>query len=257
MKLHNTPKYFSSGFKAKPHKLSKLTIELPDVDESTPEPPKVQSCKMTRQSPSHRLIGISRPKTISKTPTSFQPPSTKVKNNSASSTPIGGFKSFQFPSTTRNADLSKTPLPLKSLSVKNIYKPKVHTFKKKPKPNTSSSAFKKMSTCITKTQKSEKIPETGSSPNIASVITQLKSNQPYEASRSGEDDAEAANNLWYKEHLYTTFQGLQLVRLFPPADMKLIKKKRLSVPIRKGYENAKTVIFDLDETLVHCRLVKS
>jgi CTD small phosphatase-like protein 2 len=31
-----------------------------------------------------------------------------------------------------------------------------------------------------------------------------------------------------------------------------LEKKRVNLPRRKGYENKKTVVFDLDETLVHC-----
>jgi len=32
----------------------------------------------------------------------------------------------------------------------------------------------------------------------------------------------------------------------------MIRSKMLYLPKRQGYENKKTVIFDLDETLVHC-----
>ncbi|CAG9330963.1 unnamed protein product [Blepharisma stoltei] len=254
MQVHNTPKYFSLGLKNKPQKLSKLTIELPETDDSLPESPKVQSCKVSKRSPSHRLIGFSRPKAMSKTPKSSHPPSAKAKiSHSTSSTPIGTLKSFRFPATTRNADLNKTPLPIKSVSAKNLLKPRINLIKKKLKPRLiSSSTFKKMSQGLNKTQKTEKVPETGSSPNLSSVITQLKSSQPYEANQSDEDEIEITNELWYKEHLFNTFQGLHLVQMFPPADLKMIKEKQLIIPRRKGYETTKTVIFDLDETLVHC-----
>jgi len=31
-----------------------------------------------------------------------------------------------------------------------------------------------------------------------------------------------------------------------------IAHKKVKLPRRKGYENKKTVVFDLDETLIHC-----
>ena len=56
----------------------------------------------------------------------------------------------------------------------------------------------------------------------------------------------------YNEHLFQTFQGLKIVKSLPPVDLDQLKEKRVQVPRRPGYEDKKTVIFDLDETLVHC-----
>lgn len=56
----------------------------------------------------------------------------------------------------------------------------------------------------------------------------------------------------YNEHLFQTFQGLRIVKNLPPVDLDQLNQKRRQVPRRPGYENKKTVVFDLDETLVHC-----
>jgi CTD small phosphatase-like protein 2 len=55
-----------------------------------------------------------------------------------------------------------------------------------------------------------------------------------------------------KEHLLNTFQAIKIAKVLRhPTDEELSSKElRLSRP--KGYERKKTVIFDLDETLVHC-----
>ena len=52
----------------------------------------------------------------------------------------------------------------------------------------------------------------------------------------------------YKEHLFTTFQALKFVKGLPPADSQEIAQKTIWLPAT----TRKTVVFDLDETLVHC-----
>lgn len=56
----------------------------------------------------------------------------------------------------------------------------------------------------------------------------------------------------YKEHLLQTYNSLKLVKDLRPVDIHQLRSKRITIPRRKGYEYKKTVIFDLDETLVHC-----
>ena len=63
--------------------------------------------------------------------------------------------------------------------------------------------------------------------------------------------AEKYNQI-YKEHLLQTYQSLKLVQELRPVDLQQLRSKRITIPRRKGYEYKKTVIFDLDETLVHC-----
>lgn len=56
----------------------------------------------------------------------------------------------------------------------------------------------------------------------------------------------------YREHLFQTFQALKFVRTMKTIDQAHLISKIVSLPKRRGYEDKKTLIFDLDETLVHC-----
>lgn len=86
-----------------------------------------------------------------------------------------------------------------------------------------------------------------SAEKLASLVTQVKplpsENVPVVASRSDEI---------YREHLYQTFLAIKFVKALPRADDLQLISKKVILPRRKGYENKKTLIFDLDETLVHC-----
>ena len=55
-----------------------------------------------------------------------------------------------------------------------------------------------------------------------------------------------------KEHLFTTFQAIKLARALREPSHEEILAKTVKLSRRKGYEKKKTVVFDLDETLVHC-----
>lgn len=61
-----------------------------------------------------------------------------------------------------------------------------------------------------------------------------------------------ASELSYKEHLFHTFQSMKFVKKLPPADLQQIEEKSVYVKKKPGFEYKKTVVFDLDETLVHC-----
>lgn len=60
------------------------------------------------------------------------------------------------------------------------------------------------------------------------------------------------SELSYKEHLFHTFQSMKFVKKLPPADLQQIEEKSVYVKKKPGFEYKKTVVFDLDETLVHC-----
>ena len=49
-----------------------------------------------------------------------------------------------------------------------------------------------------------------------------------------------------------TLQSLQYLKGLPGADKNQLKKKQVTFPPYKPQQHKKTVIFDLDETLVHC-----
>jgi Dullard-like phosphatase family protein len=63
---------------------------------------------------------------------------------------------------------------------------------------------------------------------------------------------EKRNEVIYQQHLYVTYQAMSLVKTLTPLDPAIIKAKEIELPRLPGYENRKTVIFDLDETLIHC-----
>ncbi|KAL4489491.1 hypothetical protein ABPG72_002787 [Tetrahymena utriculariae] len=53
-----------------------------------------------------------------------------------------------------------------------------------------------------------------------------------------------------KEHLIQTMQAISFSRMLKPASQKVIDEKKVHLPIRR--DNKKTLVFDLDETLIHC-----
>ena len=56
----------------------------------------------------------------------------------------------------------------------------------------------------------------------------------------------------YKEYLASTLQALRCVQGLPQVDLAQIASKRILLPKRPGWLHKKTIIFDLDETLIHC-----
>lgn len=56
----------------------------------------------------------------------------------------------------------------------------------------------------------------------------------------------------YKEYLASTLQALRCAQSLPQVDLAQLASKRILLPKRPGWLHKKTIIFDLDETLVHC-----
>ena len=56
----------------------------------------------------------------------------------------------------------------------------------------------------------------------------------------------------YQNHLKSTFQSMEFIQKLPNLDETHLISYLVNLPKRPGYENKKTLIFDLDETLVHC-----
>jgi Dullard-like phosphatase family protein len=77
----------------------------------------------------------------------------------------------------------------------------------------------------------------GSRPELSAVVTSVK---------SGGVERETL----YKQHLYQTFQAMRLISSLSGCDE--VRQKMQYLPRRAGYQHKKTVVFDLDETLVHC-----
>ena len=56
----------------------------------------------------------------------------------------------------------------------------------------------------------------------------------------------------YREHLFQTFQSLKFIRTLGPMDPGQLQAKTVHLQRRAGWEGKKTLVLDLDETLVHC-----
>jgi len=56
----------------------------------------------------------------------------------------------------------------------------------------------------------------------------------------------------YREHFYQMFQEMKAHKNLRPADQNMLARKAVYLPKRESHKDKKTLIFDLDETLVHC-----
>jgi len=56
----------------------------------------------------------------------------------------------------------------------------------------------------------------------------------------------------YKEHFIQTFQTLTFCKYLKPVDPRVISQKKVFLPKRATHKDKRTVLFDLDETLIHC-----
>ena len=89
-------------------------------------------------------------------------------------------------------------------------------------------------------------------PVAQKVITPKELSQLISKISNSEQVVEKTSEIYYKEHLFNTFQALKLVRSLPPPDRHSIHFKKVNLAKKTGHEDRKTLIFDLDETLVHC-----
>ena len=206
-------------------KAKKLTIDIP---EDIPQSP---IGDFNKNSPKH-------PRGL----TSVRPLAKKQSPNLASAelakkvySPMPKGKIFQFPEDkpktfSRSSPKAGSPKPVRHST---------NTKPKTPLQNKGKPQLIKRPKTATNPQKILKA-ETGSSPNIQVLVTQTSAN-----SMPVHEDI-------YNEHLFQTFQALKIVKTLPPVDLDQLKEKRVNIPKRSGYEDRKTVIFDLDETLVHC-----
>jgi Dullard-like phosphatase family protein len=199
----------------------KLTIDLPAEDETPTQN------EFPKNSPKHRHI-----KTVTKSVTRVKTPASEITKKIYSPTPKG--KIFLFPPETvkTKSKFSSKALSPKPLRNSTNTKPKTPSQQKKSKKL----IMRPKTTNPLKTLK----PGAGSFPNINVVVTQV----PAAVSRNKEEI--------YNEHLFQTFQALKIVNSLPPVDLDQLREKMAKVPRRAGYEGKKTLVFDLDETLVHC-----
>ena len=65
-------------------------------------------------------------------------------------------------------------------------------------------------------------------------------------------DIESQSEQIYNNHMKSTFMALRTIRRLTPPSLSTIQPKQITLVRPPGCENRKTIIFDLDETLVHC-----
>jgi len=56
----------------------------------------------------------------------------------------------------------------------------------------------------------------------------------------------------YREHFMQTFQAMVFCRYLKPVDHKVLSMKKVTLSRKDIHKDKKTLIFDLDETLIHC-----
>lgn len=114
------------------------------------------------------------------------------------------------------------------------------------KPNTlSSKGFSKSVKVLPKKLEEKKS-------ELSDLLTQVKQTVTGKKNHLSQEEIKARSENYYREHLFQTFQALKFVRNLPNLDMAQLRMKRINLPKRPGYEGKKTIVFDLDETLVHC-----
>jgi len=225
-------------------KSNKLTIEVNDDEDA------ICLQKIGKNSPKFAKPSSENQKkypfvkpTIPKTPASA---SSSRKPLKECNTPVAKFINF---SSTPKSIKRTASKPVRLVSKRNSSKePSSSKSSLTPTQRKSSNESKRRPKTTTNEKETMK-PDTNS---LNSLVTQVKM-QPKKFDLDLPDLEKNQNSeLIYKEHLFQTFQALKFVSTLPPVNLDQLKEKRVNVSRRKGYENKKTLVFDLDETLVHC-----
>ena len=89
---------------------------------------------------------------------------------------------------------------------------------------------------------------------LGQLVTRVRSSNETTKKKTelSPEEIKCRSEMFYREHLFQTFQALKFVKNLPSVDMVQLRQKRVSLGKRQGFEGKKTIIFDLDETLVHC-----
>lgn len=246
------PKYFSEALKHPKSNRDRraMAIEVPveetEVEELEP--------KLGKNSPTAAFVARKhsiQPGTKSATPKASargrQTPSNLTPRSAQTSK---GCQVFKFPQQVKRS----TP------STKDSHKtPADYVFNVNP-PNFGLSKTPGRKTTRTQPRDADKRPATSTARKSAMVqsdmqqlVTRVSSTiKPQKSPKLTPEQAKERSEQAYREHLFQTFQALKFVRTMPAVEPSQLIARAVSLPKRRGYENKKTLIFDLDETLVHC-----
>lgn len=158
--------------------------------------------------------------------------------------------------------------PLKDLSINISDSPQsknptpVHfTFKKPlqtPRPPSTAPQTPRQSMCpVSKTPRSSASKIKSPSNYVFSTHNHsnkfaLTPKRPEPKARTSSSTPKSSTKNRQQDHLFNTFQAMKLSKFLRQPSIEEIQAKEVKLLKPKGYEKRKTVIFDLDETLVHC-----
>ncbi|OMJ78713.1 hypothetical protein SteCoe_21433 [Stentor coeruleus] len=144
----------------------------------------------------------------------------------------------------------KSPLSPQSTQILNTSRPVSSTPKPIVQSNSLQCSFVVKPNNMTTRNQIEHSRSLTASQSLESIVSNIKQNhQRLNRSKNIKvSDSERS----YKEHLFQTFQALKLVKTLPEVNLLTLQQKKIKIPRKKGWENRKTIVFDLDETLVHC-----
>ena len=221
-------------------KSSKLTIEVNEEEEL--------SCfhKLGKNSPK-----FSKPSSENQR----KPSSTKasIPRTPASSNLIR--RPLKETNTPSNKVFNFSPKPVKRVASKpgHIISKRSNSKESSSPKHSFTPTQRKQSSDIKKRPKTSTVEKdsTRQETSLSNVVTQVKSSKKFDFNTS-ETDLQLKSEALYREHLFQTFQALKFVKNLPPVNLEQLRDKRVNVARKKGWEGKKTLIFDLDETLVHC-----
>jgi Dullard-like phosphatase family protein len=233
-------------------KSSKLTIEVPNEEE---EP---SASRFNKNSPTYSKFSSELQKASGSifAPKNKSPASISIAKRcyGDSVPPKVTPKIFKFPSSPKNLPKKQAVRPAGALMSRSKSKAQAPLAKISSTPTHKNLAddIKIRPKTTTNAEKQVLKAETGSSPSLTTMVTQVKSSNNRLLETMPAEDLQAKSEMLYKEHLFQTFQAMKFVRTLQPVNIEQLKEKRINIPRRKGWEGKKTLIFDLDETLVHC-----
>lgn len=135
----------------------------------------------------------------------------------------------------KNKDLKKQPKPR---LLNSCNSPRARRTLRKSQPSSANISLRP-----TPPKKSRRVAESQST----TILQPSPLEYAYEKDKNINKSEEA-----YREHLFQTWVSLKVIRELPEIPRVEIEGKKVEMVRAHGLEGRKTVIFDLDETLIHC-----